>query len=90
VHRVTKAQENVRLFCWDLEMKFLTGIYGDWLDRENHKQFHSEAGSVLNWWPTTGTVYFQGTADDVEALKRAICSHAMDRRFRANAKRSDS
>jgi predicted nucleotide-binding protein len=37
-------------------------LEGDWSENtENHfYSFHAESGEVLNWWPSTGTVQFQG------------------------------
>jgi predicted nucleotide-binding protein len=38
-------------------------LEGDWSENtKNHfYSFHAESGEVLNWWPSTGTVQFQGT-----------------------------
>ena len=38
----------------------LTGIYGEWRDFGNHKQFRSDTGAILNWWQSTGAITFQG------------------------------
>jgi hypothetical protein len=38
-----------------------TGLPGVWVQLgENHHQFHAESERILNWWPSTGRVYFQG------------------------------
>ena len=28
----------------------LTGIFGEWRDLANHKQFRGDNGAILNWW----------------------------------------
>jgi hypothetical protein len=47
-----------------------TGIPGSWRDRMNFKQYRADIGAVLNWWPSTGTISFQGPA--AEALEVAF------------------
>jgi len=37
-----------------------SGIDGEWKDLGNQKQFRTTTGSVLNFWVSTRTVYFQG------------------------------
>jgi hypothetical protein len=42
----------------------LTGIIGSWkTDGTGKHVFRSDAGGVLNWWPSSGTVNFQGAPD---------------------------
>lgn len=38
------------------------GVFGDWswYERERFHQFRSTEGEIMNWWPSTGTVLFQG------------------------------
>ena len=38
------------------------GVSGDWSwrDRERLHRFRSDEGEILHWWPSTGTVVFQG------------------------------
>jgi len=36
----------------------LTGIAGEWEDRGNLKQYRAHDGAILNFWESTGTVYF--------------------------------
>ena len=52
------------------------GMYGEWRDLGNHKQFRADSGAILNWWQSTGTITFQGprlAAEGFEAkLSRAI------------------
>lgn len=54
----------------------LTGIYGEWRNLGNHKQFRADSGAILNWWQSTGSILFQGpglVAEKFEAkLSRAI------------------
>ena len=48
----------------------LTGIYGEWRDLGDHKQFHSDTGAILNWWQSTSAITFQGpglAAEEFEA-----------------------
>lgn len=40
------------------------GIEGDWIDlNENQKQFRHASGGIMNWFPSTGTITFQGKSD---------------------------
>jgi hypothetical protein len=50
----------------------LTGIYGEWRDLGTHRQFWSDDGGVLNWWPSTGTLWFQGRPRPANELKQAL------------------
>jgi hypothetical protein len=55
----------------------LIGVPGRWAEMENQCQFRTRSGAVLNYWKTTGTIYFQGTdraASELRAmlLRRAI------------------
>jgi predicted nucleotide-binding protein len=47
-------QLGTRVAACDLE--------GDWYENMENRfhSFHAETGEVLNWWPSTGTVQFQG------------------------------
>lgn len=49
------------------------GIAGDWTERpENggHYIFRAKTGEVLNWWPSKGTVNFQGR--NMDAFKAGV------------------
>jgi hypothetical protein len=37
-------------------------LEGEWFEntKNNFYSFHAQTGEVLNWWPSTGTVQFQG------------------------------
>jgi hypothetical protein len=39
-------------------------IPGEWSFHKKNRfyRFHAETGAILNWWPTTGTINFQGHA----------------------------
>jgi hypothetical protein len=58
----------------------LTHIKGEWVKNkgsEDHYQYRTDDGAVLNYWRKTGTVFFQGpefAADELKAafLKRAV------------------
>ena len=50
----------------------LSGVYGDWIDRGNHKQFRAETGAVLNWWMSTKTINFQGNIRSAKALEAKL------------------
>ncbi len=43
----------------------LTGIAGIWRDLNHHvqKQFVAENGAILNFWPSTMRIYFQGSSE---------------------------
>ncbi|MBU2512791.1 cytidine deaminase [bacterium] len=46
---------------------------GEWNDlNENQKQFKHKNGSILNWYPSTGTVNFQGKNEVSEILKISV------------------
>lgn len=38
------------------------GVFGDWSWHagESLHRFRSDKGEILHWWPSTGTVVFQG------------------------------
>jgi hypothetical protein len=38
-------------------------------------RFQAASGAILNWWPTTGTINFQG--HDAEQLEARILKHAL-------------
>lgn len=49
------------------------GITGTWSDEAGGKHsFRSKDGGVLNWWPATGTLQFQGQPDAKLALEQAL------------------
>ncbi len=52
-----------------------TGVRGSWADvAGGQKQFRTEQDAVLNWWPGTGTLTFQGPQPARGNLERLVCS----------------
>jgi hypothetical protein len=51
---------------------------GEWSKNTKNKfhTFHAETGEVLNWWPSTGTVQFQGNRRE-EFRAAFCCQHIM-------------
>ena len=48
----------------------LTGIYGEWRDLGDQKQFVCDTGAILNWRQSTSAITFQGpglAAEELEA-----------------------
>jgi len=53
----------------------LSPIAGDggWIElNENQMQFRHSSGGILNWFPSTGTISFQGRIDDQEKLVKVV------------------
>ena len=48
------------------------GYKGQWEDDNDKKVFRSEDKSVLNWWPSTGTLQVQGPATSRINLEKAV------------------
>jgi hypothetical protein len=48
-------------------------LEGEWSENTKNKfhTFHAETGEVLNWWPSTGTVQFQGRCP--EKFRKRFC-----------------
>ena len=55
------------------------GINGYWRKLGDQHQFRSDNGGVLNWWPRTGTINFQGNRSDAGEIYNAINRIALDR-----------
>jgi predicted nucleotide-binding protein len=50
-----------------------TGCKGAWsATASGNPQFRSRYGGILNWWPETGSVLFQGNADGKKRLEEAL------------------
>ncbi len=48
---------------------------GEWSDlNDNQKQFRRHDGGILNWYPSTGTINFQGPGEAKSKLESAIAS----------------
>jgi hypothetical protein len=48
------------------------GIRGEWRNLGNQKQFRAKLGAIVNWWVSTGTLQFQGSAVHAEELARLL------------------
>ena len=48
------------------------GYKGQWEDDNGKKAFRSEDKAVLNWWPSTGTLQFQGPATPKTKFEEAM------------------
>ena len=50
------------------------GVFGDWLWDECQRvhQFRSTEGEIMNWWPSTGTVLFQGRPGPLQRRLTAV------------------
>jgi hypothetical protein len=53
-------------------------LEGEWSENLKNKfhAFHAETGEVLNWWPSTGTVQFQGKYPQAFQT-RFLCQRSM-------------
>lgn len=40
------------------------GLRGSWDELESNYRFRDKKGHIINWWPSTGTIQFQGTKND--------------------------
>lgn len=45
---------------------------GEWRELSNQKQFRHRDGGILNWFPSTGTVSFQGTSESKSTLEATV------------------
>ena len=70
-----------KVICGDFKavrkITALTGIEGEWMKTNNHCQYRTTCGAVLNYWKSTGRITFQGSkfaAAELRAmfLKRAV------------------
>jgi deoxycytidylate deaminase len=51
----------------------LAGLDGDWTEpNPNQVQFRDRAGAVMSWYPSTGTIHFQGKAQSAQALENLV------------------
>lgn len=43
-------------------------VFGEWhpLEPAGGYQFRSTMGEIMNWWPSTGTVFFQGRSGPLQ------------------------
>lgn len=54
------------------DLVLVTGAFGEWVDRGPQKQFRAQNGAVMNWWPKTGTLNFQGKYPGSEHLLERV------------------
>jgi hypothetical protein len=47
-------------------------IPGEWQSGGGKQTFRSHNGGIMNWWPSNGTVNFQGKEPDRTALQQAL------------------
>lgn len=62
-------------FTGDLEelKARLAGTDGEWTElNPNQVQFRDRAGAIMNWYPSTGTINFQGRSKSAEVLKALV------------------
>ena len=56
---------------------------GEWTDDGSKKVFRCDDGAILNWWPSTGTLQYQGPGDAKlklqEAVSTALSNHTPSR-----------
>jgi hypothetical protein len=52
-------------------------IPGEWSFHKKNRfyRFQAETGAILNWWPSTGTINFQG--QDAEQFEALFLKHAL-------------
>jgi hypothetical protein len=62
----------------------LTGVYGEWRDLGNRKQYRSDGGAILNWWQSTGTIRVQGPGLAAEEFQAKLLSRALGDATRAD------
>jgi predicted nucleotide-binding protein len=61
----------------DLQAKVAaTGHGGTWSDIANGKQFRADNGAILNWYPKTGTLQYQGPKEDREKFQADLSGAA--------------
>jgi hypothetical protein len=58
----------------------LLGLAGYWKSDGNRQVFHARKGVVINWWPSTGTIQFQGPWQKAQNLEirllQLLCAKA--------------
>lgn len=62
------------------EIAELAKLPGTWEKMHNYWRFRCDDGPVFNWWPSTGSVNFQGPREKTQAFKLkfllAVCDQA--------------
>jgi hypothetical protein len=54
-----------------------TRIPGKWTREGNHRQFRTATGAMVNYWKTTGTITFQGSARAAAEIKAMLLRRAI-------------
>jgi hypothetical protein len=54
------------------ELVIATGIKGEWRALGDKIQFRAHDGAILNWWPKTKTINFQGSGSPASELKEKL------------------
>lgn len=50
-----------------------TKVPGKWHKMANgYRRFDCKDGAILNWWPSTGTINFQGPTEKADAFRKAL------------------
>lgn len=49
-----------------------TSVKGSWRDLNGYIQFRAYDGAILNWWPKTKTISFQGNVSSACELKEKL------------------
>jgi hypothetical protein len=85
---MTKSGQMIR--CGDFKVLRYTvartDVPGEWTERKNnHRQFRTASGAVLNYWKSTGTITFQGRELPAAELKAMILQRAIVIRVPVNS-----
>jgi len=72
---------NLNITCGDFDalkkIVELIGVPGRWAETQNHCQFRTDSGAVLNYWKTTGTINFQGSERAAAELRAMLLRRAI-------------
>jgi predicted nucleotide-binding protein len=49
-----------------------TGIRGQWQESSGKHSFRTQQDGILNWWPSSGTLQYQGTEPGKTQLEQAV------------------
>lgn len=61
------------------ELIAAANIHGEWSEGAGKHSFRSQDGGVLNWWPSKGTLQFQGKPEGKSPLEMALSGGAVMR-----------
>jgi len=82
IFQMKKSAENITCGNFKALRKIiaLTRIKGEWVEikrSEGHYQYRTADGAVMNYWPKTGTILFQGSEFAADKLKAAVLKRAV-------------